>query len=133
MKCRKMIIWKDENEKIHRDICWFGSVGKDENGNGLFVENDKHSNYGKDGRAIRDLIIQKLSIIKGEIWTDPSFGIPLFDKLKNKGVMDSYIINQILKIDGVNNIVNFQSNIENNSYVCNLIVETDYGNINMEL
>lgn len=142
MRTRKLI--KDENNKFH--LVWFGSYGKNQNGTAKFAgevdlekpygyeDNGKHENYSTLSEGVRDDLIQRLSIIKGELWYNTKLGIPLFNKIEKKGILDSYIINEVSNCPDVTNIVKFTSEVKNNrDYSCEILVNTIFGDISIIL
>jgi len=142
MRTRKLV--KDENNKIH--LVWFGSYGKNQNGTAKFAgtvdvskpygyeDNGKHENYSTLAEGIRDDLIQRLSLIKGELWYNIKLGIPLFNKIKKKGLIDSYIIKEVLSCPDVTNIVKFKSYVQNDrNYSCEILVNTTYGEIKFSI
>ena len=147
MKTRKVIEWTDDSRKSHRDIVWFGSYGLNDDGTAkkAYDENEYDSNargnrtstidinYDEDLYAIVETLRQKLSVLKGELWNHVDFGIPLFDKSKSKGVIDSYIIRTILKTKGVREITSFSSNRSSYAYTCSFIAKTIYGNAEISI
>ena len=86
----------------------------------------KNENYVKDQHGVAVSLIQRLSIMKGELWYKASYGLPLTDKIKNKGIYDSIIINIINSHPDVKNITYFNSKVENHQYQFNFIVNTIY-------
>ena len=129
MKTRMII----ENESGVKNVVWFGSMGINEDGTAKFVKEDKSSyEGGKEGIAYS--LTQRLSVIKGELWYNIKQGIPLFDKQRSKGIIDSYVIQTILKHEEVLSIVEFNSYIVNNhQYKCSLKCSTMYGEININI
>ena len=109
MKSRK-IIYNPETGK--NNLVFFGSYGKTSDGNGLY-ELDDHSSYDSDQAAIASNLIYRLSILKGEIWYLKNYGLPLLNKIKDKDVMDSIIINIILEHPAISFIVSYKSSIDN--------------------
>lgn len=86
----------------------------------------KAENYATDQHGVATSLIARLSIIKGELWYKASYGLPLMDKIKNKGIYDSIIINIINEHPDVKNITYFNSSVENHKYIFNFIVNTIY-------
>ena len=139
MKTRMIV----ENEFGVKTVVWFGSIGVknelDENDIptgkvvGIFVKEDKSSyEGGKEGIAYS--LTQRLSVIKGELWYNIKQGIPLFDKQRSKGIIDSYVIQTVLKHEEVLSIVEFNSYVINNhQYKCFLKCSTMYGEININI
>lgn len=98
----------------------------------LFVdENDKHANYSYKKEAVKDSLTQRLSVIKNELWYDYQYGLPLTDKVRNKAIMDAYVIKIILAHPDVLDIEGFESIQEKNNYSCYFIVNTIYGQIEL--
>lgn len=81
-----------------------------------------------DAYNVRDALISKLSILKGELWYKYNFGLPLIDKVKIKGIMDAEVLNIINGIQEIKRVVSFNSVIENRKYILNFSVETIYSN-----
>lgn len=108
MKCRKVVKNGD-----HYDIVWFGRYGKNEED----VWNDGSTSYAENQEGLASSLIQRLNVLKGELWYKVNYGLPLFEKIKDKDVMDSVIINIILTHPDVASIKTLQSSIENNAYV----------------
>ena len=140
MRTRRIKI--DETGVKH--IVWFGSYGKNLDGTAKFYDasvdrslygkddNGKHDNYSDKQEAIKDSLMQRLSVIKGELWYNVSVGVPLFEKIKKKGVLDSYIAMEILKHPDVKEIVEFKSEVINNHYYkCSCMILSKYGTINI--
>lgn len=102
------------------------------------------TNYGKDGIAIKyhnfdekqqgvsSSLIQRLSILKKELWYNVIYGIPLLDKVSSKVIIDVAITSEIMEDKDVIKIISFESNIINKKYYCNINIETVYGNINIK-
>lgn len=86
----------------------------------------KAENYATEQHGVAASLIARLSIIKGELWYKASYGLPLMDKIKNKGIYDSIIINIINEHPDVKNITYFNSSVENHKYIFNFIVNTIY-------
>lgn len=116
MKCRKLV-----KDGTYQNIVWFGSYGKDELGNAK-----KAPNYSEKGEAVRDSLIQRLSVIKGELWYKASYGLPLTEKIKNKGIYDSIIINIITDHPEVVNIPYYNSYIDEHQYNLEFVAYTIY-------
>lgn len=138
MKTRRIKI--DENGV--KNIVWFGSYGINLDGTAKFYDenvdrslygkddNGKHENYSDKQEAIKDSLMQRLSVIRGELWYNISVGLPLFEKIRKKGVLDSYIVMEILKHPDVKEVLEFKSEVENNhNYNCSCKVLSKYGMI----
>lgn len=94
-------------------------------------ENDKHDNYSSEKDAIKDSLMQRLSVIKNELRYDYNYGIPLIDKLNDKATVDAWIIREINKHPDVNSIKEFASEIVDRVYSCFFILDTVYGEVMM--
>lgn len=139
MKSRMMI----KNEFGTKTVVWFGSIGVqpelDKEGNqtgktkGIFVNSNKDSYIsGKEGVA--NSLEQRLSVIKGELWYNVNAGLPLFDKNKKRGVIDSYVVTTIMKHPEVDSIISFKSEMTSqHEYSCNLKILTIHGLIEMSI
>ena len=140
MKCRR--VKTDENNIKH--IVWFGSYGKNDDGTAKFVDNNyedtygdenngKHNNFSSDNDAVKDSLIQRLNIIRGELWYNINKGLPIFDKVKQKGFIDSYVISTITEHTDVININYFSSKVINNHYYTFTVkITTKYGVIDIK-
>ena len=129
MKARRLKF--DQNVK---NIVWFGSYGKNPDGTAKFYNsNNKHDNYSIEAEGVKDSLIQRLSVLKGELWYNVSVGIPLLEKYRTKGMIDAYIASVILKHPDVENIISFTSNQENHQYSCKFTCSTQYGNLTISI
>lgn len=98
-----------------------------------YNEDDKHDNYAKEQEGVSTSLTQRLSVIKNELWYDYNYGVPLFDKVKSKAFIDSYLISTILKHPDVTQLIDFTSNVDKNSYSCTFKVKTKYGDLTVNL
>lgn len=84
-------------------------------------------NYATQQEGVAYDLIQRLSILKGELWYKINHGLPLLDKVRSGQVFDSVIINIIMSHPDVTNIVSFSSSITNNHrYQFNAKISTVY-------
>ena len=91
------------------------------------------SNYAEKQEGVAYSLIQRLSVIKGELWYQINHGLPLLDKLRSGEVLDSVIIQIILSHPDVKNITDFQSSItKNHNYQFYAKIMTIY-NLEIEL
>ena len=77
----------------------------------LAIKEDTDSNYADKQEGVSYSLIQRLSILKGELWYRINYGLPLLDKVRSGAILDSVIINIILSHPDVTNITKFQSSI----------------------
>ena len=138
MRCRTMV-----KENGVNNIVWFGSYGRDENGNAkkaYIVEEGEvqgkkqaESNFSAGLQAIADDLTQKLSVMKGELWHKISFGLPLLDKVKSKALIDSAVAEIVMKQDNVTGIAKFSSTIYQKEYHAEIQVQTNFGEISVSI
>lgn len=86
----------------------------------------KASNYSTLQEGVRDSLIARLSVIKGELWYRSSYGLPLLDKIKSKGIYDSIIVDYILSHPDVVNLESFNSKIDGHTYSFDCVINTIY-------
>ena len=139
MKCRRMKIWTDSLGKEHRDIVWFGSYGKKQDGTALRADEDystrfvSHDNYATEQDGIVNSLIQRLSVIQGELWWQMDYGLPLFSKYKSKGLIDAQVIDIVLEHSDVVEFTSFNSNYSNYEYTADFTVLSVFGKVNINL
>lgn len=123
MKCRAM---------QNNNIVWFGSYGKNEDGTAKFYDANKNS-FSDKQVAVKDSLTQRLSVLKGELWYRVSYGIPLFDKVNSKTLIDTFVISTITDNKEVVRIENFESSLRNHNYTCNMKIITSYGDLILQI
>ena len=128
MRCRQYIKYKNELGEEKTDVVWFNSYGKNISNSSL-----RTNNFANDNNAISQLLTQKLSILKGELWDNISYGLPLLEKQKSKYVFDSFIISTIEQNKNIIKIVEFNYKIYNNEYFANMIISTDFGDLELSI
>lgn len=139
MKCRRMKIWKDEFGKEHRDIVWFGSYGVNKYRTAKRANEDystkfvAHDNYATEQEGVVNSLIQRLSVIQGELWWQMDYGLPLFSKIKSKALIDSAIVDITLEHTNVIEFTSFTSTLENHNYTCTFEVLTTFGSIEVNV
>ena len=108
MKCRNLV----RNSDGTYNIVWFGSYGKDENNKKLSAEN-----YVSQSEAVQMSLIQRLAVIKNELWYNINYGLPLFDKIRNKAIMDAAIIKIINEHEAVRTLINYTSSVDQATHI----------------
>lgn len=93
----------------------------------FYNKDDKHDNYASEKEAVRDSLMQRLSVIKNELWYDFNYGVPLVDQVRDKSIIDAWIIREISRHPDVNMIIGFESEVVKHEYGCFFIVDTVYG------
>jgi hypothetical protein len=135
MKCRRINYTKDESGIIlRRDIVWFGSYGKNNDGTAKFYNpEDKHDNYGNEKEAVADGLTQRLNVLRGELWYAVNEGMPLWDNHKNTYILDTYITSTVLKHSEVKSIISFNSSLSSQNdqlvYSATMIILSNYGEL----
>lgn len=112
MRCRN---------SVGNNIVWFGSSGITEEGKAK-----KADNFVENEKAVAQSLKQKLSIIQGELWYHINYGLPLYNKIKSKGVFDAVILGIIEDHPSVKKIVSFESSIVNHKYTFTFTINTIY-------
>ena len=113
MRCRN---------SIDKNIVWFGSYGIEEDGKAKKVDD----NFVENEKAVAQSLKQKLSVIQGELWYHINYGLPLYNKVKSKGVLDAVILGILEDHPSVKKIINFKSSIVNHKYTFTFTVNTIY-------
>ena len=83
-----------------------------------------------DGEALRQNIIARCSVIKGELPYNITLGIPLGG---NKEELDFAILDLILNTEGVQSAYIVDSKIINRQYVCELSIQSIFGNMQINI
>lgn len=108
------------------EVVWFNSLGKDSNDLAI-----KADNFVENEKAVASSLIQRLSVLKKELWYRISYGLPLFEKVKSKVFMDSEITQIIMSHPEVSRIQSFSSYIINREYSYDCVIITTYGEIKL--
>ena len=93
MRCRN---------SIDKNIVWFKSYGIEEDGKAKKVD----ENFVENEKAVAQSLKQKLSVIQGELWYHINYGLPLYNKVKSKGVLDAVILGILEDHPSVKKIIN---------------------------
>lgn len=115
MRCRKL---------INGNVVWFNKINK---------ETKIDSSFSEEQQSVVDSLTQRLSVIKSELWYNVSYGLPLFDKVKNKIAMDGAVAAIVNSHPDVISMSSFESTIVNRKYSCKFQAVTKYGNIQVIL
>ena len=122
MRTRRVMRFADQNR-----LVWFGSYGMDAEGNAMFVnQEDIHDNFSSGKEMVADSLTQYLSDIKGEIWYDINYGLPLIDNL-TKLEMDAEVADIVMSHPNVESIEQFESALNGQHYECNMSIKTTFG------
>ena len=79
-------------------------------------EGETNINYSENQKCVRDNLIQRLSVFKKELWYRADYGLPLFEKIRDKGIIDAIVIDIITSTPGVANLISYSSSISNHTY-----------------
>lgn len=153
MRVRRLVDEKAGSTR-NRRVVWFGSSGTttklDANGNiithhemqedGTIIQvptlfakfvnpNNKHDNFSSGNEMVRDSLIQRLSVIRHELWYDYQFGMPLVDSNIAQVQIDSFVMQTITSHQDVIAILKFKSKIEGHAYTCDVELSTRFGSV----
>lgn len=93
----------------------------------------KENNFSVEKDAVVDSLIERLSILKGELWYKASYGQPIMSITKSKVAMDSFIAEVIMSHPDVKQIDSFDSYIKDKKYYCYTVINTKYGEIELSI
>ena len=97
---------------------------------GEYIKRDLMINqFSKDSEVIRNNVEAVCQVIRGELNYNCNLGIPISSKKEEK---DLAIANQILKVNGIKRIKQFESKVEDRKYSASIVVETVYSD-NLEV
>lgn len=87
----------------------------------------KTPNYVEDTDAVVVSLIQRLSVIKGELWWQVNYGVPLTDKVRGTTLYDMVITDIITSHLGVASIQSYSSNLVGHTYTYTCTIKTIFG------
>lgn len=87
----------------------------------------KLPNYVEDTDAVVVSLIQRLSVIKGELWWQVNYGIPLTDKVRGTTLYDMVVTDIITSHPGVASIQSYSSNLVGHTYTYTCTIKTVFG------
>ena len=130
MICRKM-----EEYEGQLNLVFFGVKGvyKDEKGELHSVFTDDKKSYANGIDGVNQSLMQRLSLIKGELYHFMNAGFPLTDKVYEKQVFDAHIINVLSHHSEVTSIDKIESKVLNRAYYCKVYFSTKYGSSYIEV
>lgn len=94
---------------------------------------ENKTSFSSDRQGIIDRLTQKLSVMRRELWYDVNYGLPILDKVKSKHIVDSSVLSIIDSDSEVISISEFNSNVDNHQYKCNLVINSIYGEVNISI
>ena len=117
-----------------RTIVWFGSYGADTNGNARFFNpKDKHDNFASGNTWVKDSLIQRLSVIKHELWYNYQYGMPLVDDGTVRVTIDAFVMDTVQSHEDVLEVTSFESSLDGHDYHCNISFTTRFGSETISL
>ena len=87
----------------------------------------KTTNYVEDTDAVVASLIQRLSVIKGELWWQVNYGMPLTDKVRGTTLYDMVVTDIITSHPGVASIQSYSSNLVGHTYTYTCTIKTVFG------
>lgn len=155
MRVRRLYNYEDLAGNKHTNIVWFNSSGKRyhliprENvwNEGMWniakwngATDDGHANpvlfsssFSEYQQGVVDSLIQRLSVIRNELWYDYNYGLPLFEKGVFKKNIDAAVLKIIDAQPDVKSIVAFKSQVIGKEYSCDFTVDTKFGEIQISI
>lgn len=94
---------------------------------------DKTNSFSDKQDAIADSLQQQLHVIRGELWYDINYGLPLTQKVSSKLEMDMLVANIVASHPDVVEIISFDSQLLNHKYSAKFSIRTKYGDILMSI
>lgn len=85
------------------------------------------ANYAEDTDAVVASLIQRLSIIKGELWYQVNYGLPLTEKQSGVNVFDLVIADIISSHPGVASLDKYTSKIIDHTYYYDCQITSIFG------
>lgn len=131
MRVRRIIDEKSGTSR-KRTVVWFGSYGTNTDGTAKFVsKTNKHDNFATENDMVKDCLIQRLSVIKHELWYNWQYGMPLVDDDVSKVMIDAFVIKTAQEHPNVLEVTEFKSWVEKHNYHCEINFTTTFGNANL--
>lgn len=128
MRVRRIVDEKSDATR-RRAVVWFGSSGINDDGTAKFVSNaNKHDNFASENDMVCDSLIQRLSVIRHELWYNYQYGMPLVDNDTSKVTVDTFVMSTIQQHQDVIEITSFTSFINKHDYHCDVKFTTRFGN-----
>nr|DAD96456.1 MAG TPA: lysozyme-like protein [Myoviridae sp. ctj3P51] len=85
------------------------------------------SNYVSDTDAVVASLNQRLSVIKGELWYQVNYGLPLMDKQRGTNVLDLVLADIITSHPGVASLDSYSSRTVDHIYYYDCKITSVYG------
>ena len=85
------------------------------------------SNYAESSQAVADSLTQRLSVIKGELWYQVNYGLPLTEKQRGTNVLDLVIGDIISSHPGVASLDSYKSKLVGHTYYYDCQITSVFG------
>lgn len=130
MICRKM-----EKYNGQLNLVFFGIKGTytNEKGELCSVFTDDHKSHADGIDGVNQSVMQRLSLIKGELYHFMNAGFPLTDKVSEKQVFDAHVISVLSHHSEITSIDKIESKVLNRAYYCKVYFSTKYGSSYIEV
>ena len=115
----------NDNSTINGKITTRGLP--DDVGVGSLTNEKKLPNYVEDTDSVVVSLIQRLSVIKGELWWQVNYGMPLTDKVRGTTLYDMVVTDIITSHPGVASIQSYSSNLVGHTYTYTCTIKTVFG------
>lgn len=133
MRVRRLVA-DNQTAKSERRVVWFGSYGTNTDGTARFYNpDDKHDNFAEGNTFVRDSLIQRLSVIRHELWFNYQYGMPLVDDETSRVMIDAFVMETVQNHEDVIEVTSFSSYIKGHDYHCSISFSTTFGNDTIEL
>lgn len=117
-----------------RTVVWFGSYGKNPDGTTKWANPDnKHDNFSSGIDMVKDSLIQRLSVIRHELWYNYQYGMPLVDNDTAQVTIDSFVMKTIQEHQDVLAIKSFSSKVVGHRYTCDVRFTTKFGETSISI
>lgn len=154
MKTRALYQYTDEAGNKQTNIVWFGVARRlvrgfdvsafdlfrfdEQQSSSIFYKQteDEHNakvSFSEKQQSVCDSLTQRLHVIKGELWYNVSYGLPLMDKNRKKIDFDTFVLTTITNHPDVQSVISFTSQIVNRKYTCNVQIQSVYGQIDISI
>lgn len=100
--------------------------------NDLYIDGTNGLAMGSDLTALVQAVQNTVNTLKGEIQLDTTLGVPYFETVFNQqspdiSVWESYMIEEVEKLDGVERVNSITTRVANNTLTYEMNILTIYG------
>lgn len=119
-------IFKIDSGSVINGTIWTTGTSSTQVGRGSLTT-PPVANYAEDTDAVVASLIQRLSIIKGELWYQVNYGLPLTEKQTGVNVFDLIIADIISSHPGVASLDKYTSKITGHTYYYSCQITSIFG------